>query len=264
MSKSDLRPDVIWSFSLAVSFIAWIFLPPFRPFLSVVLLAHLPVLIFGITNLQAGFFCRSYCRIPGELHRCALTFDDGPDPRLTPAVLDLLDEFNVTATFFLIARKARQHAELAREIVNRGHEVACHDLDHHFTANFRRHHRMVREINTACTIIADATGKSPLLYRPPVGLSNPHLRTALAELGMRCIGWDRGLGDGGNRFVSTFTRMPHLAKPGSIVLLHDCLPDEKNPDLFLNSLRSLLGEMKNNGLSGVTVSTLCSLRAYRD
>ena len=264
MLKSDLRPDLIWSCSLGSSFIVWGFLPQFRPFLSVLLLLHLPVLIFGVIRLQAGFFCKAYCRVPRERHRCALTFDDGPDPRLTPAVLDLLDEFKVTATFFLIADKVQQHPGLAREIVNRGHEVACHDLDHHFTANFRRHRRMVRDIGTACTMIAEATGKAPLLYRPPVGLSNPHLRTALAELGLRCIGWSRALGDGGNRFAATFSRMPRLAKPGSIILLHDCLPDESIRNRYLSSLRSLLLQMKDRGLTGVTVSALCTVQAYRE
>ncbi len=263
MLKSGLRPDIIWSVSLGGFFCAWIVLPLFRPVLSVFLLLHIPVIIYGIVNLQAGFFCRTYCRRPGEKNRCALTFDDGPDPLLTPAILDLLDEYSITATFFLIGRKVRRHPELARAIVDRGHEVACHDLDHHPTANFRRHHRMVTDIREACSIIAEATGKYPRHYRPPVGLSNPHLRTALEELSMSCIGWTRSLGDAGNRFPRTFSRMSSLVSPGSIILLHDCLPDQTVRELFLDNLRSLCSQMTNRGISGVSVSSLCAIAPYR-
>ena len=122
---------------------------------------------------------------------------------------------------------------------------------------------MVRDISSANRIIADVTGKYPRLYRPPVGLSNPHLRTALEELGMSCIGWNRSIGDAGNRFAGTFKRIPDLARPGSIILLHDCLPDPAKRDLFLQHLRLLFTSMKKQKLSGVTVSTLLNIPPYR-
>ena len=122
---------------------------------------------------------------------------------------------------------------------------------------------MVRDISSANTIIAEATGNYPRLYRPPVGLSNPHLRSALTQLDMSCIGWNRSIGDAGNRLAGKFPRMPDLAQPGSIILLHDCLPDPAYRDLFLQHLRMLFSAMKKRKLTGVAVSTLLKIPPYR-
>ena len=227
------------------------------------MLLHVPALIFGIVNLKSGFFCRVRYRSEGEKKRLALTFDDGPEPSLTPAILDLLDEFKFTATFFVIARNVERYPEIIRETARRGHTIACHDLDHLITANFRRHRRMKADIGTASTIIASVLGRRPRLYRPPVGLSNPHLRTALGELGMECIGWDRSVGDGGNRLVRRFARISALGRPGSVVLLHDCLPVPQNREVFLSSLRALCEQMKQDGLTSVSVGSLFGIAEYR-
>ena len=123
---------------------------------------------------------------------------------------------------------------------------------------------MVAEIGEACSIITAVIGKTPRLYRPPVGLSNPHVRTALEELDMECIGWNRSLGDGGNRFTGKLNRMPALARAGSVIMLHDCLPDARNRDIFLKNLRALCEHMKARELVCVGVGELFGVAAYRE
>ena len=253
------KPDHLWAISLLAWFVAWVTLPAGRSCAAIGMALHAPVLIFGIVSLRANFFCAAICRCKGERRRFALTFDDGPDPALTPAVLDLLDEFGFKATFFLIGRRVEQHPAIARETARRGHTIGCHDLDHRWSANFRRHRRMSADIGEACSIIEQITGRRPRLYRPPVGLSNPHLRTAIAELGMLCIGWNRALRDGGNRFAGKFSKMPQLARAGSIVMLHDCLPHPENRDSFLKYLRLLCETARREGLESVGVDTLLEI-----
>ncbi|MBN1575928.1 MAG: polysaccharide deacetylase family protein [Chitinispirillaceae bacterium] len=252
-----------WSISLGAWFIAWLTVPSLRPFTAAVLLLHLPVLVAGVANLHLGFFCPALCTRGGEKRRLALTFDDGPEPNLTPAILDLLGEFNFRATFFCIARRVEKHPAVARLIVTRGHTIACHDLDHQWTANLRRHRRMVADINEACSIIRSVTGISPRCYRPPVGLSNPHLRTALAHLDMVCIGWSRSLGDAGNRFAGRLRRMPRLAEPGAVIMLHDCLPAVSHRDVFLQQLRMLCERIREKELTSVGVDELFGVTPYR-
>jgi len=249
--------------SLLAWFAAWLAIPGLRPFAAIGMVLHAPVLIYGILSLRTNFFCAARCCRTGETHRFALTFDDGPDPALTPAVLDLLDEFNFKATFFLIGRRVEQHPDLARSAAQRGHTIGCHDLDHHWSANFRQHRRMNADISEACSIIERTIGERPRLYRPPVGLSNPHLRIAMTQLDMICIGWNRALRDGGNRFAGKFTRMPQLARAGSIVMLHDCLPCPEFRDEFLMNLRRLCETARRHGLVSVGVDALFGIDAYR-
>jgi peptidoglycan-N-acetylglucosamine deacetylase len=257
------RPDWCWSISLGICFICWVEFPQLRTVFSIVLVLHIPLLIAGIVNLRLGFFCPAYCANPREKHHLALTFDDGPDPVLTPAILDALEEYGFRATFFVIARRVERYPDIAREIVARGHTIGCHDLEHRVTTNFRLHRKMVSEIGEACSIIANVTGKHPRLYRPPVGLSNPHLRTALAQLDMVCIGWDRSVRDAGNRFVKRLSGIPQLARAGSVILLHDCLPNPQNRDVFLLQLKELCERMRECDIIGVSVDGLFDVVPYR-
>lgn len=222
--------------------------------LWVVLVLHGAVLIAGIIDLRLQFFVPVLWRNPESHSALALTFDDGPDPNLTPAILDLLDRFNYKATFFVVARRVEQYPQLAVTIVRRGHTIACHDLDHRPTGNFRSNRQMLREIDQACTIIQTITGKRPSLYRPPVGLSNPHLRPVLETLHLTCIGWSGSVRDGGNRFIHRLSRMQHLAVAGTVVLLHDTLPNPKHRQTFLTHLEELLVQMENKHLASVDVN----------
>lgn len=220
------------------------------------------MLIAGIVDLRLQFFVPVLWRNPQALSELALTFDDGPDPNLTPAILDLLDRFNCKATFFVIARRVEQYPQLAVAIVRKGHTIACHDLDHRPTSNFRSTQRMLREIDRACTIIKATTGKRPALYRPPVGLSNPHLQPVLEKLQLTCIGWSGSVRDGGNRFIHRLSKMQHLAVAGTVVLLHDALPNPTHRQTFLAHLEELLVHMEKKHLTSVSVDTFFNVAGY--
>lgn len=236
---------------------------PVRPFAAVAALAHIAVFAAGVWNLRLGFFCRALYENRTKKGCCALTFDDGPDPDLTPDILDALDRYGFTATFFCIGRNVEKHPALAREIVKRGHTIGCHDLDHKATANFRLRRAMVQDISRANNIIFAATGRRPVLYRPPVGLSNPHLASALASLDMLCIGWKHTLRDSGNRRASHLERMERLCSDGAVIILHDTLPKPHLKELFLKNLEKLLRKMAAQGLRSVSVGQLFEVEPYR-
>lgn len=179
----------------------------------------------------AGFLPRScllgpnLARLPESAARraeVALTFDDGPDPEVTPRVLDMLDEAGVKATFFLIGERAARHPALAREIVRRGHAAENHSHRHSTAFGWYGLGRARREIDAAQGAIADATGVAPVYFRAPFGIRNPLLDPALARCGLRYVSWTR-------RGFDTVARDPHRVldrltrnlAAGDILLLHD-------------------------------------------
>ncbi len=245
-----------------VFLLLWAIFPQYRVFSLTLLLMHIPVLIWGIIDIRNSFFCQAFCHKNGEQSSLALTFDDGPDPEITPEILDLLKKFGYTATFFLIAKRAERYPDLVKRIIDEGHTIACHDLDHRYTCNFRLTAAMVRDISAARDILKKISGKTVQLYRPPVGLTNPHLNTALKKLNMECIGWSGSVRDGGNRFPKTFHLIPELARPGSVILLHDTVPVPEYKSDFLIQLENLFISIQEKKLRTASLQSLFSLQPY--
>jgi peptidoglycan-N-acetylglucosamine deacetylase len=111
-------------------------------------------------------------------------------------------------------------------------------------------------------IIETLIGRAPRFYRPPVGLSNPHLRKALINLQMKCVGWSSSVRDAGNRHPHTFKHFHLMARPGSVILLHDVLPKLELKDLYFVELEKLFIQIRKKGLTSVTVDKLFTEEAY--
>jgi peptidoglycan-N-acetylglucosamine deacetylase len=151
-----------------------------------------------------------------------ITIDDGPDPAVTPAVLDILDRHGAKASFFVIGEQAARHPELAREIVRRGHSVENHSLRHSVFFSFYGIGRLRREIGDAQRAIAAAAGAEPLFFRAPAGLRNPLLDPALAGTGLRYVAWTRrGFDTVTGDARKVLERLCTKLAAGDILLLHD-------------------------------------------
>lgn len=179
----------------------------------------------------AGFLPRSrllgpnLARLPesaAQRAEVALTFDDGPDPEVTPRVLDALDAAGLKATFFLIGERAARHPALAREIVRRGHAAENHSHRHSTAFGWYGVARARREIEAAQGAIADATGIAPAFFRAPFGIRNPLLDPALARIGLRYVSWTRrGFDTVARDPQRVIDRLAHRLAAGDILLLHD-------------------------------------------
>jgi len=186
----------------------------------------------------------------------ALTFDDGPDPELTPRVLDLLEAHGVRATFFCIAEKAARHPELAREIVRRGHAVENHSNRHQHTFAFLMLGGLRRDLCASQATITALTGRAPRFFRPPMGFRNPLLDPVLHEMGLALVSWTR-------RGFDTYWGDPDdvamlLARglaAGDILLLHDshAAPTPDGKPVVLEVLPRLLDAIRRQGLKPVTL-----------
>lgn len=160
----------------------------------------------------------------------ALTFDDGPDPLITPRVLDLLDAAAARATFFCVAQQARAHPALVRDIVARGHAVENHSLAHSRMFGFYGVKRLVRDIGAAQSALADITGIAPRFFRAPFGIRTPLTEPALAHLGLTCVAWSIRTFDSVDRDTARIAaRVARKLAPGAIVLLHDGMPLRNRP-----------------------------------
>lgn len=186
----------------------------------------------------------------------ALTLDDGPDPAVTPAVLDLLAEHGVKATFFCIADRARQHPALLRRILEQGHEVGNHSLYHRHHFSLRGPRALMREVGGAQALLADLGGVWPLGFRAPAGLRNPFLDPVLHRLGLHLVSWTRRGFDTRCADASTVVqRLSRGLRGGDILLLHDghAQRDADGQPLPLAVLPPLLARCRQAGLTPVTL-----------
>jgi len=151
-----------------------------------------------------------------------LTFDDGPHPRGTPAVLEALAEHGHRATFFLVGEQVARHPGVAGEIVAAGHEIGLHC--HRHRNLLRLGPRQVRdELDRATGVIEDATGRLPSLYRPPYGILSVSALAWARRAGMRPVLWTHWGRDWEAHATPESIASSALRSidPGSVVLLHD-------------------------------------------
>jgi peptidoglycan/xylan/chitin deacetylase (PgdA/CDA1 family) len=160
-------------------------------------------------------------RTTGDPQSIALTFDDGPNPAVTPQLLRLLARHGVKATFFLIGRHVRANASLAGEIVSAGHSVGNHTLSH---VNLMRSSTRTarRELDLCSEEIAAACGARPRLLRPPYGLRRPGLKRIAAAVGLDWIVmWSRHAWDWRPQDHAKVSLRLQAVRGGDVVLLHD-------------------------------------------
>ncbi|MFG3226117.1 polysaccharide deacetylase family protein [Kitasatospora sp. NPDC048194] len=151
----------------------------------------------------------------------ALTIDDGPDPRHTPTVLALLQQYGIRATFFLIGENAVDHPALVREIADHGHHIANHTWTHPDLRSLSDG-RIRDELERTSDLLQRTTGRQPTWFRAPGGDWSPASLKVAADLGMRNMGWSVDPRDWARPGTSVITdRILKDVRPGAIVLNHD-------------------------------------------
>ena len=178
-----------------------------------------PALAVHVPRLAAAY--RLELRLP-DRDRVALTFDDGPHPQGTPAVLAELDRRGARATFFLVGEQVARDPGLAREVADAGHEIALHGYRHTLLLR-RRVAELAADLDRAAAAIADATGAAPRLYRPPYGVFSLAGLALVRRRGWQPFLWSRWGRDWERAATPTSiarTASRGLAN-GDVVLLHD-------------------------------------------
>ena len=225
---------------------------------GLVALLLMGIAVDSVVRAGSGWFIATVKHGPRHGDAVALTFDDGPDPSVTPAVLDELQRYGARATFFVIGKQLAAHPELGRRIMAEGHVVANHSWQHSYLQNFRLRRWQTAEIGRAEHAIEEVTGHaSTRLYRPPVGMKTGDQARALGALGLRVIAWSVHSRD-------TIDPDPHAIarrvlrgiRGGDIVLLHDGdrVPGRRRS--CPEAVRLILAGLREKGLRAVTVPEL--------
>ncbi|MCW5620148.1 MAG: polysaccharide deacetylase family protein [Burkholderiales bacterium] len=176
-----------------------------------------------------------------------LTFDDGPDPQWTPRVLDVLAAHGMRATFFVIGRAALAHAALLRRVVAAGHEVGNHTWSHRHPWTLTRT-QAVAEVEDGTRAIAEATGRTPHLFRPPHGRLRRCMVQAARDKGQRMVLWTRSAIDWGPRaHAASIHERLQKARDGDIVLMHDAARSINRPEQLLAVLPEFLQWLQERG-----------------
>ena len=186
----------------------------------------------------------------------ALTFDDGPDPEVTPRVLDILDAHGVRASFFCIAEHAARHPELCREIARRGHVVENHSRTHLLNFALRGPGGTRREVSAAQSDLAAITGRLPRFFRAPAGIRSPFLDPVLHDLGLKLVSWTRrGFDTRRSDIEEVAALLADGLAAGDILLMHDgnCARTPDGRPVVLQVLPRLIGEAQSLGLRPVTL-----------
>ena len=227
--------------------------------LAAFLANHLLLSLAGLWP-RSTWLGRNWTRLPAASagrREIALTIDDGPDPEVTPAVLDMLDSLQIKATFFCIGAKARRHPALCREIAARGHDVQNHSERHRHNFAMLGPRGYRRELQAAQDSIAAITGRRPQFFRAPAGLRNPFLAPVLERMDLRLASWTRRGYDtrSGDAAVVSRRLLPAL-QPGAILLMHDgnCARSAAGVPVILDVLPGLVRQASASGLHFVTLS----------
>jgi peptidoglycan-N-acetylglucosamine deacetylase len=151
------------------------------------------VAAYGAVHPRAQLFGRTICRTNGP-RKLAITFDDGPNPAITPKLLDLLDRFQAKGTFFLVGRFVRECSALVKETAARGHVLGNH-TDTHPNLFWSTPKQIHEELSRCSDSIAQELGNPPKWFRPPYGFRNPWVIPAAAALGCTTVMWTLIPGD---------------------------------------------------------------------
>ncbi|MBA4368907.1 MAG: polysaccharide deacetylase family protein [Desulfobacterium sp.] len=228
-------------------------------------LSTIPLAFFVLSSFIAPFFTSISYFLPvitcgkSSEKAVSLTFDDGPDPVSTPALLNLLKNKNILATFFVTGENASRHPDLIQAILRQGHTIGNHSYHHDPLIMLKNSKRLFQEIQLAQDILK-TFGIHTLAFRPPAGITNPKLGKILSGLGMYCVNYSCRAFDMGNRRIQNLSgKILRKIQPGDIVLLHDIIPAKEKKQWMLKWLVEIEGIVDGIQKKGWEVIPLANL-----
>jgi peptidoglycan/xylan/chitin deacetylase (PgdA/CDA1 family) len=207
--------------------------------------------------IRSGYHMKVFCNGLTEEKMVSITFDDGPDSSLTPVLLDQLKDLEIPAAFFCIGRKIKGNESLLKRMHTEGHIIGTHSYSHSNWFDFLTPFQMRQELKKSAHAVLEATGRNPLLFRPPYGVINPMLKKALQGSGLLVIGFsNRAWDTSAQKKKIIVERVMKNLKPGDIILLHDTVPES------IEVIKTMAARLKQAGFHIVPLDQLLNIHAY--
>jgi peptidoglycan-N-acetylglucosamine deacetylase len=227
----------------------WLFVIPILPYLILI--------VYGSATIGSSFFMPVICNGDKTINEVALTFDDGPAPKTTDTILDILKKNQVPAAFFMIGERAVEHPHLVQRIADEGHLIGNHSYSHHALFDLFPRSEMVRELRATNKAIEKMVRKRVHLFRPPYGVTTPALAKAVSKTKMTPVGWSlRSFDTVAKSPDQLINKINKQVKPGDVILLHD------TKAVTAEALQNIIDAIRQKGLKIVPVDELLKINAY--
>jgi len=188
-----------------------------------------------------------------ETKKIALTFDDGPHPRYTMQILDILAEYGIKATFFEVGENVIYYPEAAMRVASEGHEIGNHTYTHPHIKNLNEE-QLSEETRRCESAIIEVTGIKPKIFRPPEGVVDSAVKTWADKNGYSVVLWSVDTRDWAGTSVSEMVKnVDNNVRPGSIILMHDYVSRKSHT---VEALKKMIPMLLDKGYEFVTVSEL--------
>ncbi|HRH65756.1 MAG TPA: polysaccharide deacetylase family protein [Bacteroidia bacterium] len=215
------------------------------------------LVFYGCYRIDSEFFIPVKCKGEEDEKLMALTFDDGPSAKFTPAILDILKAMNVKATFFCIGRNIEGNENILKRMHAEGHTIGNHSYSHHFWFDLFSVKKMTEDLRFLDTKVFATLSVTPRMFRPPYGVTNPNVRDTIIRSNYFPVGWSI-------RSMDTVAKDCNLLQkkvrsrfhPGAVILFHDtgkCTPAV---------LQNLITDAQNQGYQWVRVDQLFQINPY--
>lgn len=219
-------------------------------------LVYISFLTLGSIFIQFNFYFKSLNKAQSTQKIIALTFDDGPDPEISPKILDLLEKYNAKATFFCIGKKVSDNINLLQQIDESGHLIGNHSFSHSNYFSLSSSKKIKVELDKTTDLITKCIGKKPMLFRPPFGVTNPPIAAAVKKTGLISVGWSLQSLDTVSSSEKVLLKLKRKLNSGDVVLFHD---NRKNTPEILETFLPWLAE---NQFKVASLEELFNIEAY--
>ena len=224
----------------------------------ILIAVYLVFIIAGTFCIQLNFYFSSHNSGKKDKKEIAITFDDGPHPKITPEVLKILDDYNTKAAFFCIGRNVDKYSNIVKNASDKGHIIGNHSFSHSNYFDFLSSVKMTSELNQTRNSIYHVIGKMSNLFRPPFGVTNPLLKIALNNTKLISVGWSVRSFDTNRNSKKVVSKLKKKTHPGAIILFHDT--NEK----IITILKEFLPWLDQNGYKVVSLEELLKIKAYEN